>query len=176
MTVSRTFAAFACFGLLLSQTACSENNLKQNGPLVAGGDASEVCMVQPARGAAATGGVVSNEGNGPAILEDIALVEANDLKLLGRYIFPMDGKDDFVLGAGSTEPDDPQQNAIWTTAQRPGAYQLPSGATASLVVAVDNTTAGHGTAEAIRVTYSVDGKQYTVDTTTTIELAETSCF
>ncbi|WP_394250395.1 hypothetical protein [Arthrobacter pityocampae] len=133
-------------------------------------------MVRPPRGAAAVGSVVVNEGDETLILEDISLVGANNLELLDGYIFPIDGDNGFVLGAGSTEPEDPQERAAWATAQQPGLFELSPGAAANAVVAVDKTTDAQGTAEAIRVTYSIDGQQYTADTTMTIELAATTCF
>ncbi|WDF32012.1 hypothetical protein PTW37_08915 [Arthrobacter agilis] len=93
----------------------------------------------------------------------------------GRFIFPLDGEDDVAIGSGTTESDDPQENARWAAAQQPGAYQLPAGARANIVVALDTVTPDAGAARALRVTYSVDTKRYSVDTTTALVLSTTSC-
>ncbi|WP_146065735.1 hypothetical protein [Arthrobacter pityocampae] len=79
-----------------------------------------------------------------------------------------------VIGASSTRPEEPRQKAAWRTVQRPQGYELAAHTQASITVAV--TTDDNGTAEAIRVTYSIDGEQYVAETTTTIELSVTPCF
>lgn len=172
MPAARTLAAVASTSVLLVLTACA--GLDVDGPLT-GGSGSSLCMVQPDQGHATVGDVVRNGGDGTIVLKDLALVGAENLDLVDTFVIPMDGTDEYVLGAGSTEPEDPLAEAAWAAAVRPDSFELPAGAQANVVVAVRTVIEAPGTAEGIRVTYSLDGRQYTSHTPMTIELSATSC-
>jgi hypothetical protein len=162
--------------LLFLLVGCSSNGNKNDGPLVVAGEPSDVCVVQPDQGKAAVGSVVHNEGKQVLVIEGLDLVDAEDLSLEGGHILPLNESRTFVLGAGSTEPSEPDAAAAWEYAEEPGAFELAPGDSANVIVAIDNASARSGTAKAIRVTYSENESDYSADTNTTITLADGSCF
>ena len=173
---TRFSAGLAALVVLAVGAGCSPYGAHSQGPLRLGGNPSELCMVHPEHGDAVIGDAITNEGNSSVTIESVDLIDATNLDHLDSYLFPMDGDDDFVPGAVSTEPEGPWEEAAWETVQDPFKFEVQAHTQVSIAVAIDTTVAQrNGTAEAIRVKYSAGGRQYTAQTSTTIELSATSC-
>ncbi len=146
------------------------------GPLIAGGDKTEVCMPRPEKGLAAFGAVIENSGSRVLTIRDVKLVDASNLTLEGTFMFPLDGADSYALGGGSTEPQDAEGIEGWKNARELEGFELQPGALANIVVAVDNPGPEDGTARALEVSYREGLRRFTAETTMTLTLTDGRCW
>lgn len=141
-----------------------------------GADNSTVCAIQPEYGKAAYGNVVRNGGDSPLTLKAVSLVEAENLEIKSASIMPMEGDFPYVLGTGSTEPEDPAAKAAWQQAQSVEAYEVEPGDSVNVIVALDNGDPDTGTTRALRIDYKQGDDHFFVETNMKISLADDSCF
>lgn len=166
-------AAAVLAGLLLTGCTTSSTN---GGPLLVGADSSTVCAIQPEHGNAAYGNVVRNGGDSPLIFKAVSLVEAENLEIESASIMPIEGDFPYVLGTGSTEPDDPVAQAAWQQAQSVEAYEIEPGHAVNVIVALDKADPNTGTTRALRIDYKQGDDHFFVETNMKISLADDACF
>lgn len=165
-------AAAALIGLLL--TGCTVGSV--NGRQLGTGDGfSAVCAVQPEHGMAAYGHVVQNEGDFPLVLKSVSLVDADNLKIYSAHIMPIQGSSPYVLGTGSTEPEEPEARAAWREAKDVESYKIEPGDSVNVVVALDNGAQPSGTARALRIDYGQGAVMFFTETNMTLTLVDDSC-
>jgi hypothetical protein len=145
------------------------------GPLIAGGDSTEVCMPTPEKGLAALGAVIENSGSRVLTVRGVHLVDPSNLALEDEFIFPLDRPDSYALSGGSTEPDDPEGIEGWKNAQTLQGFELRPGRRANIVVAVDNPGPEDGTAKALEVSYTEGLRRFTAETTMTLTVTNGRC-
>ncbi|MET4059239.1 hypothetical protein ABIB35_000770 [Arthrobacter sp. UYP6] len=169
---AQPFCWTACLALL-SLLAGSGPTWNINGPLTTG-DAT-VCAVQPNHGTAAFGSVVENSSGSDLTIREVSLIDANNLELVASYLMPIDGIKSYVVGTGTTEPDEPDAKAAWKSMMRVGSTGLAAGQSANIVVTVDNGDSETGTSRALRIVYEHHNHTYVAISVNTLILADTRC-
>lgn len=164
-------AALAVAALLTGCTATASGD----GPLTVGADSSSICAVQPEHGLAAYGNVVQNEGESALIITKVTLVEAESLEIRSAHIMPIAGLSPYVLGTGSTEPEEPEARTAWKSAKEVEAYKIDAGDSVNVIVALDNGDSASGTSRALRIDYKHGGDSFFVETNMSLSLADESC-
>lgn len=164
-------AAAALMSLLTSCTVGSINGRQ----LGTGTDSSAVCALQPEHGMAAYGHVVQNEGDFPLVLKSVSLVDAENLKIYSAHVMPIQGSSPYVIGVGSTEPEEPEARAAWREAKDVESYKIEPGDSVNVVVALDNGAQPSGTARALRIDYGQGAVTFFTETNMTLTLVDDSC-
>ena len=141
-----------------------------------GADNSTVCAIQPEHGMAAYGNVVRNGGDSPLILKAVSLVEAENLEIKSASIMPIQGSFPYVIGTGTTEPDDPEALAAWRESKDVESYVIEPGDQVNIVIALDNGDPEPGTTRALRIDYKQGDDHFFVETNMKISLADDACF
>lgn len=174
--MSKPNASFlGIMSLVLAGLLAGCTSSTSDGPLIAGGDPSEICAVQPENGMAAFGNIVQNGGESALTINKVSLVEAANLEIRAAYVMPMAGSSSFVLATGSTEPTDPDEQAAWQSAVDVESYEIAPGEHANIVLALDNGDEESGTSRALRIDYEQDNAPFFAESTMTLTLADESC-
>ncbi|MBM7847559.1 hypothetical protein [Arthrobacter roseus] len=143
-----------------------------DGPMRAGGDSSTLCTPALAKGFAAIGDVVHNDGDGNLSITEVELVRATGLTHEDSYIMLIERMEDEVLGSASTVSDDPRDIANWERRIKLDNFTLAPGDVANVIVTLSLPATGtDGQADAMRITYTDGARDFTAETTMKIVLA-----
>ena len=155
----------------------SEAAPSTDGPLRTGTESVSVCLPVAPDGALTFGvDILRLTGDASATIEEVALVMADGIEVLGADVMPLSGTnyigsmEDYPPSAGQLSKQGLTQD--WA-ARRPakGARLSASDGTSNIVLGV-RATQPTGTAEATRVIYRSGGERYTVQTATALTLKQ----
>lgn len=167
--------AWSAAVILLGLLAGSAPVTIHGGKMEVGSDPGTVCAVQPERGMAAYGNVVRNGGDSPLIIRAVSLVDAKNLTIQSARIMPIQGSSPYVIGTGTTKPQDPEAQAAWRESKDVESYVIEPEDSVNVVVALDIGTQPSGTARALRIEYGQGAREFFVETNMTLTLADASC-
>ncbi|WP_354179048.1 hypothetical protein [Arthrobacter sp. UYP6] len=118
---------------------------------------------------------MENSSGSDLTIREVSLIDANNLELVASYLMPIDGIKSYVVGTGTTEPDEPDAKAAWKSMMRVGSTGLAAGQSANIVVTVDNGDSETGTSRALRIVYEHHNHTYVAISVNTLILADTRC-
>ncbi|WP_155849345.1 hypothetical protein [Arthrobacter sp. H20] len=120
------------------------------------GGTDEMCFVDvpPSEGKAVVGEVITNDGDQPATVTEVMLLDAKDMVVEDAYIIPMTTGSGTALGVSSTLTIDPEVRAILDLAVPAEGYVIAAGEQVNVVTAVSiPADVRQGTASGIDVRY-----------------------
>lgn len=148
------------------------------GPLSVGGggrDEGRLCVPVPDDGDVLVGKTVTNAGKKSITLSDVSLNGSDALALEKSYATEMDSTD-VAIGTGTTEAVRAGEDPIWRDRADPDSLILEPGDRANIVVSLSvDSGADEGSAEALEIRYTADGKDYMAESTTKVRLPREPC-
>ncbi len=163
--------AAACL-LVAAATGCSAGT---DGPLSFSGGSGRLCVPVPVAGDALVGKTVANSGNRTLTLSEVSLNGAESMRLKESYATEMEPTD-VAISTGTTEAVRAGDGPIWRNKSNPDSLSLEPGDRANIVISLSvDSGAPEGTAEAIEIHYTSEGKSYRAESTTKILLPRSPC-
>ena len=139
------------------------------GPLITG--AADVCTVQPPRGMAAIGHIVHNTGPAALTLTDVSLIGAENLNLRAAYVLPISDQTSYILGTGTSEPEQEEAIAAWDSMTAAESFNLAAGSSANIVVVLDTGQAQEGTSRGLRIVYEQNSTEFASNASSAMTVA-----
>ncbi len=160
--------ALAIVGAL---TMASCGTPSPDGPIAMSNEESTVCGTLPKFSDAALGVNLPTGLPADLRIDSVEALNPQGLAIAESYLMPV--ADGYRLLLDTFPPVDQFPDA-WKTATRALGQSLPEGSAVDLVVEVLAQGTG-GSLDGVRITYTVDGKQYRVDTHMGLELKSSGC-
>lgn len=155
-------------------SGCSSAS-SSNGPLELGGQPGQICVLEPEGADATVGEVVTNTGDSELTVREVSLVDPDSLTLVEVYAIPL-SEGGSSIGSGSTNPTDSRQKALWDSKRKVSSVVLDPGKSANIVGVLSlEEGKSEGSATAMKVIYSTDGKEHSAISSTEVLLKRSRC-
>ncbi|WP_157631000.1 hypothetical protein [Kribbella catacumbae] len=134
-------------------------------------------MPSGTRDATSGGDVVRNNGDEPATITGVSLVDPKGLQLTEAALLPATGD---LFGSSTKWPprtaEEPARGTQWESRKPAAGYVVPAGTTHNLLAhIVRDSGNGDASFRALRVDYTVGKRSYWAETTSALVLTATRC-
>jgi hypothetical protein len=147
------------------------SGLPTDGPFGNGGTSSSECAPVPRGGVLSFGfEALENHGSSTARITSVTLASPHHgLTVLAAYVIPVTGHDLYGVRDGYPQPDQMPPGEDWPQRQSAVAAQVPAMKVANLLLVLRPANSG-GTAAGVDVFYESGGRQYLLQTATSLQV------